>query len=278
VGPLIVAVLFLMSFTLPFGRLLRAAANLRALLLATAVSYVLTPALCWAAASLLPLSEPEAVGLLILGALPCTLASAVVWTRMAGGNDAVPMVFTALSNSLTFAIAPLVLWVTLSTWIPVEAGPMAAKLFTRVLLPVVAGQVLRAVAPKVAERIHRHVSFVVRLLVLLIVLVAVSLAADDIRDRPAATAAMLLLAATLHGLTLLASRKAAGRIGLSRADAVGTAFAASQKSLYVGVYLAAEFYAEIPGALVPLLAYHVVQLVIDTVVAEHEFRRGDPKM
>ena len=40
------------------------------------------------------------------------------------------------------------------------------------------------------------------------------------------------------------------------------------------VIVAAEFFPETPGALVPLVAYHVTQLAIDTWVADRIRRRA----
>ena len=53
VGLLIVAVLFLMSLTLPLSRLLDAAQNGRVLALSAVVTYALVPAICFASARLL---------------------------------------------------------------------------------------------------------------------------------------------------------------------------------------------------------------------------------
>jgi sodium/bile acid cotransporter 7 len=276
VDVLIVAVLFLMSTTLPISRLLAAARNGRALLLSFGVNYVVAPAACLLAARFLYAGDAAvATGLLVLGALPCTLASAAVWTRLAGGNDAVPVVFTALSNGLTFLVLPAILFLTLRHWVGVDAAAMGARLLLFVALPVLAGQAVRALAPRACETVGASVSVVCRLLVLLIVLVAVSRAADEIRGDPLLVASLFLTALLLHLALLLAASRCAVVLGLTGPDAVGALFAASQKSLYVGVYVAAEFYPELPGALVPLVCYHVTQLVVDTFVAERIAARED---
>ena len=53
-----------------------------------------------------------AVGLLVAAAAPCTLASAAVWTRRAGGNDAVALMVTIGTNLTCFVVTPLWLLVT----------------------------------------------------------------------------------------------------------------------------------------------------------------------
>jgi len=268
VESLLVVILFLMSFTLPFHRLRKAAGNTRALALSAAACFVLLPALCFIASSLIyPGDAQTAAGFALLGALPSTLASATVWTRIAGGNDAVPLVFTALSNALAFLFMPALLLITLSRWQPVDPTALGGALAIRVLAPVAAGQVLRAVLPQLAMRVARPISIAARVLVLAIVLVAVSTAADIFRDRPLKAVGIVLVAALIHTAALALTRLAAGRLGVAREDAIGALFGGTQKSLYVGVWIAAAWYPDLPGAIVPILGYHVAQLVVDTGMA-----------
>jgi sodium/bile acid cotransporter 7 len=258
-----------MSFTLPADRLLRAARGLRALALSFAVAYLLVPVLALMLARALFADDlPVRVGLLVLASLPCTLASAVVWTRVAGGNDAVPMVFTAASNGLTFLLCPAILWLTLARWVPVDGTALAARLLTRVLLPIAAGQAARAVAPRIATRLTPAADVFGKALVLAIVLIAISKSAGLLRGAPLAAGGLVLTALGIHLAALGAAGGLARLLRLSRGDAIGVCFAASQKTLYVGVYLLAAFFPDLPGALLPVLAYHVVQLAVDTLLAQ----------
>src|SRR5438128_10034947 len=78
--------LLLMSLGLESRRLYDALRRPWPALWALAISYGLLPALAWSAGPLL--SDPGLrVGLLISASVPCTLASAVIWTRMGGGNE-----------------------------------------------------------------------------------------------------------------------------------------------------------------------------------------------
>jgi sodium/bile acid cotransporter 7 len=52
---------------------------------------------------------------------------------------------------------------------------------------------------------------------------------------------------------------------IDRADAIPVAFGGSQKTLMVGAYLANSVG---PLAIVPMVAYHAAQLVVDTLVAD----------
>jgi len=65
---------------------------------------------------------------------------------------------------------------------------------------------------------------------------------------------------------LIAGLYAARAFRLTQPDKIAVMFAGSQKTLMVGAYLAMSVG---PLAILPMVAYHAVQLLIDTLVADH---------
>ena len=59
----------------------------------------------------------------------------------------------------------------------------------------------------------------------------------------------------------------------SRADAKAVAIAGSQKTLMVGLHVSIQYFGGL--AMLPMIAYHVGQLIIDTLIADW-MRHGDP--
>jgi sodium/bile acid cotransporter 7 len=272
---LVIAVMFLMSLTLPAERLRRAAGNVRGLGACFGVGYVVLPLACGLLAGALYAGQPgPRAGLVVLGALPCTLASATVWTRLAGGDDALALTYTVLSNLLSVALVPLYLLLFLGEALPVPAGRLFADLAIVVLAPVAVGQVLRRLLGPRVDRGKPAISIVARGLVLTIVLVAVSKMAAEVRARPLTVGQLALLAAVLHAAALWLGSALAGRLGRPRAERIAVGFAGSQKTLFIGVFLAGEYFPEAPLALLPVTAYHVIQLVIDTAAAGRCARAG----
>jgi sodium/bile acid cotransporter 7 len=90
-----------------------------------------------------------------------------------------------------------------------------------------------------------------------------------------ALTAAACLAVHLAGLFL---GLAAGRlVGLDRPDRIAVGFAASQKTLPVGLLLFNAYYqADYPLAVLPLVVYHAGQLLADTLVADRLAGRPDP--
>ncbi len=265
---LVIAVMFMMSLTLPAERLRRAAGNVRALGASFAVGYVFLPLACGVLAHTLFAGRPGLqAGLIVLGALPCTLASATVWTRLAGGDDALALTYTVVSNLLSIALVPLYLLLFLGAALPVPALQLFGDLSVVVLAPVAAGQILRLLLGARADRWKPGISIAARGLVLTIVLVAVSKMSAEVRAHPVTVAEFAALAAVLHAVALVLGGWLAARLGRPRAECIAVRFAGSQKTLFIGVFLAGEYFPEAPLALLPVTAYHVIQLVIDTAVA-----------
>src|SRR5262245_30037523 len=88
----VLAVMFLMALPLSFRAFVQSIRRPVPAMLAVGMNSGVTPLLAWGAAILLAMMARDAVvgkelamGLLVAGATPCTLASAAVWTRRAGG-------------------------------------------------------------------------------------------------------------------------------------------------------------------------------------------------
>lgn len=106
------------------------------------------------------------IGLIINGCLPTTLASNVVMTKQAGGNQALTVVQTTIGNFIGVFFSPLLVRMYLSSdaWyaavLPAQSGGFGA-LFRRVLMqlgltiyvPMVVGQIIRNLFPKQTDKV-----------------------------------------------------------------------------------------------------------------------------
>ena len=82
-----------------------------------------------------------------------------------------------------------------------------------------------------------------------------------------------LLVILLHGLGLLTGLALSRAVGIGSSDRIAVAIAGSQKTLMVGLYVAIHYFGGL--VLIPLVIYHVVQLLMDTVVADLWRRRTE---
>ncbi|MBY4637720.1 bile acid:sodium symporter [Sphingopyxis sp. XHP0097] len=229
-----------------------------------------------ALAALLP--AMLALGFLFLGILPSTVQSATAASSMAGGNVAASVVAAALLNLSGVIVAPL-LFAALAGSAGAISGAAALRIVAILLLPFFAGQVAqRWLRPWVLA--HRGLATLMdRSAIAIAVYVAFSAAVVggiwdllDIREIAIVGAAVAaLLALSFGGAWLLG-----GVLRLARADRITLLFSGAQKSIAVGAPLAATLFpaATAGMVLVPILVYHMAQLILSAWLAPLLVRRA----
>jgi sodium/bile acid cotransporter 7 len=275
---IVALVMFSLSLPLPARAILGSLRNPVATLLAVAVTYGALPLVAWALSWLL--RGDLAPGLLVVAATPCTLASAAVLTRRAGGNEAVATLVTVITNASCFFVTPL--WLRVMTGAGVDESPWSLGAVSRqlailVVLPIAAAQVLRGLAPVAAWAANRRAALdvVAQCGVLSMTFLGAIRTGMRLDEQGAAVAgadivAMLAVVLLLH-LSMFGLGWTLGRVcGCNRPDQIAIAIAGSQKTLVVGVLMAITLKASI----LPMVAYHGLQLIVDTLIADAVRGRG----
>lgn len=269
-GWLVATVMFITALPMSFTQLTSAARRFGSVGLALSLSMVIAPPLAWVIGRLLP--ESMAVGLVVAAAVPCTLASAAVWTRRGGGNDAVALLVTLVTNLACFAVLPGWLWLLLRSEVQVDATGLSLRLLLLVVLPVVAAQSLR-LYPQVALSVgtwKRQLSLAAQLGVLAMVFFGAVSAGQTVAgiDSAADAHRWLAMVAAVGGLHLAlfaAGWWAGGVLVGTRPEQLAIAIAGSQKTLMIGLDVALGFGGL---AVLPMVAYHIFQLVADTLLVD----------
>ena len=213
-----------------------------------------------------------ALGFLYLGALPSTIQSATVYTSLAGGNIAHAVVAAALLNILgVFLSAPLFAVIAGGDAVAFH-GEVLAKIAMVLLLPFALGQILQ---PRFGEIITQNpalTKWTDRIPIAVAVYVAMSGAVNEgIWDRISGSAWIAALIAVFLYLAyaIAGSWAAGGLLTKNRPDRIAFLFAGTQKSLAMGAPLATlMFDPAVAGIiLIPLIAYHFIQLVVAAPIA-----------
>jgi sodium/bile acid cotransporter 7 len=272
-------VLFVMALLLETSTVTHSLTHPGPALLACLVNMGLVPLVAWAVSFVLP--EEMGLGLCIAAAVPCTLASAAVWTRRAGGNDAAALFVTLITNVTCFAVTPL--WVWLMTGRSLEASAlkptdMAWQLAWLVVLPMAVAQLLRRVQTiaQFAARRHHFLAVLAQGGILGMVFLGAIQSGSGMRGEPGSTMfpgtvlSLLIVVSGVHLVSLCAGLWSARGLGWSRADQIAVAIAGSQKTLMVGLVVANALRVTI----LPMVAYQVLQLILDTFIADHFRRRN----
>ncbi|MDH6125014.1 bile acid:sodium symporter family protein [Kitasatospora sp. GP82] len=247
-----------------------------------AVTFVLFPLLGLASRVLVPelLSPQLYQGLLFLTLLPSTVQSSIAFTSIARGNAAAAVCSATFSSLFGIVLTPLLAAALLSTRGGISAGSVLG-IVEQLLLPFVAGQLLRR---WIADRMARHravLGLVDRGSILLVVYSAFS--AGVVGGVWGALslprlAALLVVEAVLLTLVLTASALGSRRLGFERQDRIAIVFCGSKKSLAAGVPMASVLFpGPTAGLLVlPLMLFHQIQLMVCAVLARRWGAEAQP--
>ena len=218
------------------------------------------------------------VGLYALAAVPTTISSCVVFTSLAGGNSAAAMFNAVLGNVLGIVVSPFVFLLLAragAVELQVDKLGILLKIGVLVLLPFVAGQLARLRCQRFAEArrpLFRRINSSAILLV--VYLAFCGLFSQGPSGLRAVHFVGLGVYAGLLNLLMLALAAGAGRLSrFGRGERIAVLFAASQKTLAMGLPLTIAFCEQSPHLTVeivalPLIFYHAIQLVVGSFVIE----------
>jgi solute carrier family 10 (sodium/bile acid cotransporter), member 7 len=278
----VIFIAFLLTgLTLEPTSILRQLKDGKALAAAVISSLFLIPLIAYIPAVwIFGMPSDAAVGIVINGAAPVTIASGMVMTAMALGNVSLSLLICVLSNAAGVATIPIILKILLGTGSAPVSLPvlqMLAGLAVKVLIPTAIGQLLRPLLKNVIAPYGKEFSVFNQCLVLLIILNAVSSSTAHILEAGMGILGILIFMILLH-IFILSMNYGISR--LIRLDAPSTAaftIHVSQKTLTVGYLVWSGYFADMfPMALIPAIAYHITQMILDTFVADW-FRRAQER-
>lgn len=133
-----------MGLTLTREDLLALKSTGRPLMLGVGLQFLVMPVGAWLLAFILGLPNEIALGVILVGSAPGGTASNVV-TFLARGDVGLSVTMTTCSTLLSPVLTPLWIWLLASSWIPVDPLSLFLTVTRIVLLPVLAGIVIRMI-------------------------------------------------------------------------------------------------------------------------------------
>jgi sodium/bile acid cotransporter 7 len=238
-------------------------------------TFALFPLLGVSARFLAPnfLPEPLWAGLILLTALPSTVQASIAFTSVAGGNVPAALCSATASSLLGVFLTPLIAGFLLARHgIDISARSVLA-IVVQLLLPFLAGQLLRPWIGACLTRHPRALKSVDYGSILLIVYSAFSHGVVDgiwqqidAGDLFKVALVDLALLATVMTILTFASR----RLGFSRTDQITIIFCGSKKSLASGLPIATLLFSGHVGLIIiPLMVFHQIQLMVCASLARH---------
>lgn len=245
-------------------------------LVVVATTFVLFPLLGWALAPILrPLVTADLyVGILYLCALPATVQSAIAFVSMGRGNVPAAVCSASASTLLGVVLTPLVLGLLLTQSTAI-GDPLQAigKISIQLLLPFFIGHLMQPLISNFLKRKATVMKVVDQGSILLVVYAAFShavIAGLWSQLSYSAIIGLLVICAVLLTLVISISIWSSRRLGFCKEDEIAIVFCGSTKSLITGVPMAnVLFAAHIAGGIVlPLMAFHQMQLMVCAVIAQ----------
>ncbi|WP_282371957.1 bile acid:sodium symporter family protein [Pseudomonas sp. PS02290] len=222
------------------------------------------------------------MGILYLCALPATVQSAIAFTSLARGN--IPAAICSAAASSLFGIFLTPLLVTLLLNVHGEGGSTLdaiVKISVQLLLPFIAGQIMRRWIGAWVGRNKNWLKFVDQGSILLVVYGAFSEAVNEgIWQKTPVwdLAGLVLVCCLLLTLVLVAATLLSKLFGFNQEDRITILFCGSKKSLATGVPMAQVLFAgsTIGLLILPLMLFHQIQLMVCAVVAQRYAQRAEP--
>jgi sodium/bile acid cotransporter 7 len=270
--------LFLTSFMMDAKKLAGQATNWRTWLIVISHTYIIAPLAAFGLAQLFaPANEPHfTTAMMIMAAQAGTLASSIALTHMAGGSRELALICTLLSNGLTFVLTPLILQMSIGAQVQFPLGDMILRMVAVVLLPISLGQLMRRWLFDKTTVIQPALKIAPQLIILMFVYTGFSAAEKQLQDAPALALRFMGACALLHLFLLALCGFTSGLVRLPWQERTAVIFCGSQKTLPNGMFIWRTFFmphdgspaliANVPFGAVPLVLYHLFQLIIDTLL------------
>jgi sodium/bile acid cotransporter 7 len=264
----VVVVMFLGSLKLDATRFRDAARQFRLVALSLVVVFALAPLAALGLASAFGLDGAgDRLAVLICAAQASTLATAIVLTEVGGGDVALAILITVVNNVATVVLTPLIFRLLGETSVEVDHLSMAGEMALKLLAPVLLAQLARRWLAGFARRNGRRLSIFSQLVILIYIYTGVSSSAERLAGAGSLVLRVLAFAAALHLLLLLASALIA-RVASSRAEArAAFVLCSSQKTLPAAILVWKSHFAELAAGPLVAVAYHLLQLVADSILA-----------
>ncbi|WP_225997279.1 bile acid:sodium symporter family protein [Myceligenerans pegani] len=222
-----------------------------AVLIGVVAQFVVMPLAAWAVGGLFGLTGMALLGMILVGAAPGGTASNVI-VHLGKGDTALSVTMTAVSTLLAPLVTPaLILWLADET-LDIAFGDLFVSIVQVVLVPVLAGLVLRAVAGRFVERLLPYLPLVSVTGIVVVVAGIVAANAETVLG----TGLLVALAVVVHNLFGLALGYGAAKVArLDRAARRAVSIEVGMQNSGLAASLAATHFT--PAAALPAALFSV---------------------
>ena len=234
--------------------------------------FTVMPLLAWGLCKAFQLDEALALGVVLVGCCPGGTASNVI-TYLAKGDLALSVGMTGVSTILAPLLTPLLTWALAGERIHVDVAGMMLSVLMVVILPIVAGLVIKSLWPRFTEKATDYLPAFSSVAIAFTVAIVVSANASKLL----AGGLVIVVVVMLHNLCGLGIGCLIGRVlRLSEPKKRAIAIEVGMQNSGLASALATLHFAAYPMATIPGAIFSVWHNISGALVA-WMFRRNERK-
>jgi len=263
INPLLGLVMFGMGLTLKLEDFKIVFSRPKDVIIGCLAQFTVMPLLAWLLAKGFSLSDELALGVVLVGCCPGGTASNVI-TYLAKGDLALSVGMTGVSTLLAPFLTPFLTWLMAGKYVDVDVVSMFLSILWVVILPIVAGLVIRGLMPKFTERAVAYLPALSSLAIALIVAIIISATSAKLM----AAGWLIVMVVILHNLCGLSIGYLIGRLlGLEWKKRVAISIEVGMQNSGLASSLATLHFAVYPLATIPGALFSVWHNISGAIVA-----------
>ena len=263
INPLLGVIMFGMGMALRLEDFRVVFSRPRDVVIGCTAQFTIMPLLAFVLSRLFGLDEALAVGVILVGCCPGGTASNVI-TYLAKGDLALSVGMTATSTVLAPVLTPVLVWLLAGKTVDVDVAGMLLSILWVVILPIVAGLIVKWIWPKFTDRATAYLPAVSSLAIAFIVAIIISANASKLYVG----GLVIVLVVVLHNLCGLGLGYLIGRLlHLSDAKRRAISIEVGMQNSGLASSLATLHFAAYPMASIPGAIFSVWHNISGAIVA-----------
>ena len=263
INPLLGVIMFGMGLTLRADDFRIVFSRPKDVVIGCLAQFTVMPLLAWTLARLFALDEALTVGVVLVGCCPGGTASNVI-TYLAKGDLALSVGMTGVSTVLAPVLTPLLVLLLAGKTVDVDVAGMLLSILWVVILPIVAGLVVKRLWPRQTTAATAYLPALSTLAICAIVLIVIAANAAKLMS----SGLIVILVVMLHNVGGLAVGYAIGTVlGLPAAKRKAVSIEVGMQNSGLASSLATLHFAAYPMATIPGAIFSVWHNISGAMVA-----------
>ena len=263
INPMLGVIMFGMGLTLNLQDFKIVFSRPKDVVIGCLAQFTVMPLLAWGLAWAFNLDEALALGVVLVGCCPGGTASNVI-TYLAKGDLALSVGMTGVSTLLAPLLTPLLTWALAGKSVNVDVVGMLLSILWVVILPIVAGLIVKWLWPKFTENTIDYLPALSSIVIALIVAIIIAANANKLM----AGGLIIVVVVMLHNICGLSLGYLIGRVlGLAGAKRKAISIEVGMQNSGLASSLATIHFAAYPLATIPGAIFSVWHNISGAMVA-----------